>query len=149
MQCSIRWKARSKNRWRPSISSMPWYAAGNDVSLITYGGSLFKALQAAELLAADGVSAEVIDLRVLRPLDMPTVLQSVGKTHRAIIVDEGWRTCSLAAEIRHNLWRRLFTTSMHRSDAFAAPKSRCPMRRIWNERHCHNRSRSFVRCARC
>lgn len=73
--------------------------SGKDVSLITYGGSLGKALTAADLLAKDGIEAEVIDLRSLRSLDMPTVLQSVAKTHRAAIVDAGWRTGSLAAEI--------------------------------------------------
>ncbi len=72
---------------------------GNDVTIITYGGSLGKAIQAADRLAADGIDAEVIDLRSLRPLDAPTILASVSKTHRAVIVDEGWRTCSLAAEI--------------------------------------------------
>jgi pyruvate dehydrogenase E1 component beta subunit len=72
---------------------------GTDVSVITYGGSLPKALEAAEQLAADGVSAEVIDLRVLRPLDLGTVLASVRRTHRAVIVDEGWHTLSLAGEV--------------------------------------------------
>ena len=72
---------------------------GVDLSVITYGGSLAKALAAADLLAADGVSAEVIDLRTLRPLDTATILASVARTHRALVVDEGWRTGSLAAEI--------------------------------------------------
>ena len=72
---------------------------GADVSLITYGGSLFKTLDAAEALAKDGISAEVIDLRSLRPLDKETILASVGKTRRAVVVDEGWKTGSLAAEI--------------------------------------------------
>lgn len=72
---------------------------GTDLTLITYGGSLFKTLEAAEDLAKQGINAEVIDLRSLRPLDMPTVLASVAKTHRAMIVDEGWKTGSLAAEI--------------------------------------------------
>ncbi|SDJ73119.1 pyruvate dehydrogenase E1 component beta subunit [Ferrimonas sediminum] len=73
--------------------------AGNDVSLITYGGCLNKALTAAEQLSSEGIEAEVIDLRCLRPLDKATILQSVAKTHRAIIIDEGWYTGSLAAEI--------------------------------------------------
>jgi pyruvate/2-oxoglutarate/acetoin dehydrogenase E1 component len=72
---------------------------GTDVSLITYGGSLPKTLAAAEQLAAEGVAAEVIDLRTLRPLDAATVLDSVRKTRRAVIVDEGWRSGSLAGEI--------------------------------------------------
>ena len=72
---------------------------GKDISLITYGGSLWKTLQAAEALAGDGVDAEVVDLRSLRPLDDATIMASVRKTRRAVIVDEGWRSGSLAAEI--------------------------------------------------
>jgi pyruvate dehydrogenase E1 component beta subunit len=72
---------------------------GSDVSLITYGGSLPKTLAAAEQLATDGIDAEVVDLRSLRPLDLGTVLGSVRKTRRAVIVDEGWRSGSLAGEI--------------------------------------------------
>jgi pyruvate/2-oxoglutarate/acetoin dehydrogenase E1 component len=72
---------------------------GRDVTLATYGGSLFKTLAAAEALAKEGIEAEVIDLRVLRPLDMATVTASAAKTRRVVIVDEGWRSGSLAAEI--------------------------------------------------
>jgi pyruvate dehydrogenase E1 component beta subunit/2-oxoisovalerate dehydrogenase E1 component len=73
--------------------------AGTDISLITYGGSLFKTLEAAEALAQEGIDAEVIDLRSLRPLDRETLLSSVRKTRRAVMVDEGWKSGSLAAEI--------------------------------------------------
>jgi pyruvate dehydrogenase E1 component beta subunit len=73
--------------------------AGRDVTLVTYGGTLFKTLAAAETLAAAGIDAEVIDLRTLRPLDMPTVLTSVRRTRRVVVVDEGWRSGSLSAEI--------------------------------------------------
>ena len=72
---------------------------GTDVSLITYGGTLWKTLEAAEELSAGGIDAEVIDLRTLRPLDTVTLLDSVNRTHRAVIVDEGWRSGSLAAEV--------------------------------------------------
>jgi len=81
---------------------------GQDVSLITYGGTLGKTLQAAETLAAGGVHAEVIDLRSLRPLDLPTVLESVKRTHRAVIVDEGWKSGSLSAEIMARLVEQAF-----------------------------------------
>jgi pyruvate dehydrogenase E1 component beta subunit len=81
---------------------------GTDVTLVTYGGSLPKTLAAADQLARQGVQAEVIDLRTLRPLDMPTVLTSVAKTHRAVIIDEGWRTCSLAAEISAGIMEGAF-----------------------------------------
>ena len=72
---------------------------GDDITLITFGGCLFKTLEASSQLAAQGIEAEVVDLRVLRPLDTPTILTSVAKTHRAVIIDEGWRTGSFAAEI--------------------------------------------------
>lgn len=72
---------------------------GSDLTLITYGGSLGKALAAAEVLAGEGIECEVIDLRVLRPLDDATLLASVCKTHRALVVDEGWCSGSLSAEI--------------------------------------------------
>jgi pyruvate dehydrogenase E1 component beta subunit len=72
---------------------------GRDVTIVTFGGSLWKALDAAVQLAGEGIEAEVIDLRVLRPLDTATMLASVRKTHRAVIVDEAWRTGSFAAEV--------------------------------------------------
>lgn len=72
---------------------------GRDLSLITYGGSLFKTLEAAAKLAEENIEAEVIDLRVLRPLDTETILESVRKTRRVVVVDEGWRSGSLSAEI--------------------------------------------------
>ena len=81
---------------------------GTDVSVITYGGSLGKALLAAQQLAADGVSAEVIDLRTLRPLDTQTILASVGKTHRAVVVDEGWKSGSISAEIMARIMEQAF-----------------------------------------
>ena len=82
--------------------------SGTDVTVVTYGGSLWKALEAAQRLAEEGVEAEVIDLRALRPLDTPTVLASVAKTHRALVVDEGWRTGSLAAEISAQIMEGAF-----------------------------------------
>lgn len=81
---------------------------GSDVTLVTYGGSLAKTLQAADLLAGQGVSAEVIDLRSLRPLDGETILESVVKTHRAVVVDEGWRSGSLAAEVSSRIMEGAF-----------------------------------------
>lgn len=81
------------------ISSAKARRVGNDLTLITYGGTLGKALTAAEQLAGEGIDCEVIDLRVLRPLDDQTIMASVCKTRRALVVDEGWRSGSLAAEI--------------------------------------------------
>ncbi|HEX6257592.1 MAG TPA: alpha-ketoacid dehydrogenase subunit beta [Euzebyales bacterium] len=73
--------------------------AGRDVTIVTYGGSLPKALTAAEQLSSSDISAEVIDLRSLRPLDDDVFLSSVARTHRVVIVDEGWRSGSISAEI--------------------------------------------------
>ncbi|MEX1082821.1 MAG: transketolase C-terminal domain-containing protein, partial [Xanthobacteraceae bacterium] len=81
---------------------------GRDISLITYGGSLWKTLEAANALAGENIEAEVIDLRSLRPLDDATVMASVVKTRRAVIVDEGWRSGSLAAEIGMRILEQAF-----------------------------------------
>jgi pyruvate dehydrogenase E1 component beta subunit len=81
---------------------------GTDVSLITYGGSLAKCLTAADELAEGGVDAEVIDLRSLRPLDTETMLTSVRATRRAVVIDEGWRSGSLAAEISARIMEGAF-----------------------------------------
>ncbi|KUJ77218.1 pyruvate dehydrogenase [Ruegeria profundi] len=83
---------------------------GADLSLITYGGSLYKTLDAADALAATGILAEVVDLRSLRPLDDETIMASVGKTRRAVIVDEGWRSGSLAAEVSARIMEQVFWT---------------------------------------
>jgi len=72
---------------------------GSDLTVVAYGGTLGKALVAADQLTADGIDAEVVDLRTLRPLDTATIVGSVARTHRAVVVDEGWRTGSLAAEV--------------------------------------------------
>lgn len=81
------------------IASARVRRSGSDVSLITYGGSLPKAIDAAQELDDQGISAEVLDLRVLRPLDKGAILKSVATTHRVVIIDEGWKTAGLSAEI--------------------------------------------------
>lgn len=82
--------------------------SGSDVTVITYGGCLPKALDAANELSLAGIDCEVIDLRVLRPLDTDTIMESVRKTHRAVIVDEAWRTGSLASEISASIVENAF-----------------------------------------
>jgi pyruvate dehydrogenase E1 component beta subunit len=82
--------------------------SGRDVTLVSYGGSLVKALAAAETLAKEGIDAEVIDLRTLRPLDDETIVASVARTRHAVIVDEGWRSGSLAGEIAARISESLF-----------------------------------------
>lgn len=82
--------------------------AGSDVSLLTYGYSLYKCLEAARQLASEGVAAEVVDLRSLRPLDDATILESVGRCRRAVIVDEGWRSGGISAEIAARVVEQAF-----------------------------------------
>jgi pyruvate/2-oxoglutarate/acetoin dehydrogenase E1 component len=81
---------------------------GRDISIISYSASLIKALEAAEILAREGIEAEVIDVRTLRPLDEATFLASVSRTHRALIVDEGWRSGSISAEISARIMEGAF-----------------------------------------
>ncbi|HSB11177.1 MAG TPA: alpha-ketoacid dehydrogenase subunit beta [Blastocatellia bacterium] len=81
---------------------------GSAVTLITYGGSLPKTLQAAQELLKEGIDPEVVDLRTLRPLDAATILSSVKKTHRAVVIDEAWRTGSFAAEISAQIMEGAF-----------------------------------------
>jgi pyruvate dehydrogenase E1 component beta subunit len=90
------------------ISKAAIRRSGTDVSLITYGGTLGKTMEAAQELARDGISAEVIDLRALRPLDTPTIIDSVSRTHRAVIIDEGWKSGSISAEIMARIMENAF-----------------------------------------
>ena len=76
---------------------------GKEVTLVTYGNSLPKCLAAADALARDGIDAEVLDLRVLRPLDSETITRSVSRTRRCVVVDEGWKSGSISAEIAARL----------------------------------------------
>lgn len=92
--------------------------SGTDVSIVTYGGSLAKSLAAADILGQEGVSAEVLDLRVLRPLDTDAIVATVSRTHRLVIVDEGWRSGGISAEIA----ARVFEGAMWEMDA--------PLRRV-------------------
>lgn len=81
---------------------------GRDVTLVTYGGSLWKTLEAADALSGEGIEAEVIDLRTLRPLDAETIAASVARTRRAVVIDEGWRSGSLAAEVAARIGESVF-----------------------------------------
>lgn len=81
---------------------------GTDVTILTYGASLPKCIEASGRLAEEGIQAEVIDLRILRPLDNETILNSVGKTHRALVVDEGWRSVGISAEISARITESIF-----------------------------------------
>ena len=82
---------------------------GTDLTIVTQRGSLPVSLEASERLAREGISAEVIDLRSLRPLDDEAIATSVRRTHRAVVVDEGWRTLGLTAEIAARIAESCFT----------------------------------------
>lgn len=92
----------------PGISEARLLREGNDVTLISYGGSIPKTLEAAQALEKDGVSAEVLDLRTLRPLDEAAIIGCVSRTHRVVVVDEGWRSGSISAEIITRINERAF-----------------------------------------
>jgi pyruvate dehydrogenase E1 component beta subunit len=81
---------------------------GKDLSLITYGTGVYKALEAAEILARDGMDIEVVDLRVLRPLDEETFLASIAKTHRALIVEDAWKSVSISSEVSARIMEKAF-----------------------------------------
>ncbi|RYD20112.1 MAG: pyruvate dehydrogenase complex E1 component subunit beta, partial [Lysobacteraceae bacterium] len=72
---------------------------GKDVTIVSYSIGVGVALEAADTLAGEGIEAEVIDLRTLRPLDKQAVLESLARTNRLVVVEEGWPTCSIASEI--------------------------------------------------
>ncbi|MCK5826065.1 MAG: alpha-ketoacid dehydrogenase subunit beta [Desulfuromusa sp.] len=91
-----------------AIDKAKLHREGKDLSLISYGSCLHKCFDAAAILAEDGIEVDVIDLRTLRPLDTESFLTSVAKTHRALIVDEGWRSGSLAAEVSARIMEQAF-----------------------------------------
>jgi pyruvate dehydrogenase E1 component beta subunit len=82
---------------------------GSDLTIVSHSYATVRALKVAQRLAEDGIDAEVVDLRSLRPLDMETVVQSVNKTHRALCVEEGWPTYGLSAEIAARIQRACFS----------------------------------------
>lgn len=91
-----------------AIGKAKVHRVGKDISIISYGISVFKALEAAKTLASEGIDAEVIDLRSLRPLDDEAIMNSVRKTHRVMIVDEGWKSGSISAEIMARINEQAF-----------------------------------------
>lgn len=90
------------------LSSAKVRKTGKDISIITYGTGVYKCLEAAEDLCAEGIDAEVIDLRVLRPIDDRVVFESVTKTHRALLVEDAWRSLGVSAEISARITENIF-----------------------------------------
>jgi len=81
---------------------------GDDVTILAYGINVHKALEASQTLEKEGINTEVIDLRCLRPLDDKTIMESIKKTHRVVIVDEGWKSGSISAEIMARINEQAF-----------------------------------------
>jgi pyruvate dehydrogenase E1 component beta subunit len=81
---------------------------GDDVTIVSFGIGMTYALEAADKLAEEGISAEVIDLRTIRPMDMPTIIESVKKTNRCVVVEEGWPICSIGSEIAAQVMTQAF-----------------------------------------
>lgn len=90
------------------ISKAKVLREGKDLSLITYGTGVYKSLEAAEIMEREGLDIEVIDLRVLRPLDEATFLDSVAKTHRALVVEDAWKSVSISSEISARIMEKAF-----------------------------------------
>ena len=90
------------------ITSAKTLRPGRDIVLITYGSGVYKALEAAATLAAEGIDAEVLDLRVLRPLDEAAILDAVRRTHRALIVEDAWRSVSVSSEVSARIMEHAF-----------------------------------------
>ncbi len=90
------------------LTSAATRRSGDDVTIVAFGGTLRIALEAGATLATEGIEADVIDLRSLRPLDTDALTASVARTHRAVVVDEGWRTGSVSAEIAFRITEDAF-----------------------------------------
>lgn len=101
-------KEIAANAGAVDISKAKIRRAGKDISIITYGAGVYKALDAAAELETAGIDAEVVDLRVLRPLDDEMIMASVSKTHRALIVEEAWRSVSISSEVSARIVEQVF-----------------------------------------
>lgn len=96
------------NITRVDISKAKVRKVGKDISIITYGIGVYKCMDAANELASIGIDTEVVDLRILRPLDEETILASVSKTHRALIVEDAWKSVSISSEISARIMEKIF-----------------------------------------
>ena len=111
--------------------------AGNDVTIVSFSMGMSYALKAAEELAKDGIEAEVIDLRTLRPMDTDTIIESVKKTGRIVTVEEGWPQSGIGAEIAARVMaERLRLSRRAGRRACPARTCRCPTPPIWKSSRC-------------
>jgi pyruvate dehydrogenase E1 component beta subunit len=104
--------------------------AGTDVTLVSFGKMMLRCHEAVTELAKEGISAELIDLRTVRPIDYDTVIESVKKTNRLVIVEEAWPLASISSEISHMVQRRAFDyldAPIHRVTTQDTPLPYAPM----------------------
>ncbi len=113
---------------------------GKDVTIVTYSKMLEISQKAAEQLAADGIEAEIVDLRSLRPLDMGPVIESVKKTNRVVVVEEGWKSFGVGAEVASRIYERLLIIWMPRFNVWRNWKFLYHITEIWNSWLCRNRN---------
>lgn len=110
--------------------------AGTDVTIVGYSGSVHQALRAAALLEEDGINTKVIDLRTLRPLDIDTVVASVKKTNRAVIVEDDWKFGGFGGELSAQIMERASTGSTPPSRGCPARTYPCPTIGTWSSPRC-------------
>ncbi len=101
-------KEMSADDGNSDISKAKVLKSGSDITIITYGTGVYKALDAAGELESEGISVEVVDLRILRPIDDETIITSVSKTHRALIVEDATRSISIASEVSARITEQCF-----------------------------------------
>ena len=94
--------------WVVPIGKARIARAGSDVTIVSWGMGMAYSMDAAEKLASEGIEAEVVDLRSLRPMDIPTVLESVRKTNRCVTVEEAWPVCSVGSEVAAQIMTHAF-----------------------------------------
>ena len=104
---SMRWEVPGNDHLE-GIGKSQLLRTGKDVTIVCYSRMAMVSVTAAERLSKDGIEAEVVDLRTLRPLDMDPVLDSVRKTNHVVVVEEGWRSCGMGAEIAARIYEGAF-----------------------------------------
>ena len=130
-----------KGEWIVPIGKARIARPGSHVTIVSFARGMVYALAAAEQLAKDGIEAEVIDLRSLRPLDMATIIESVKKTNRLVTVEEAWPVCSVGSEICAQVAIQAFDYLDAPPPRCPAPTCRCRMRPTSSASPCRRSSR--------
>ena len=131
--------------WTVPIGKAKVVREGSDVTITAFSIMVGHALDAAEELAKQGIEAEVVDLRTLRPLDTKTIVQSVKKTNRIVSVEEGWPVAGMGSEIAAIMMEQAFDWLDAPVRRVCAKMCRCPMRLIWKKWRCRRSTTSYRR----